>query len=100
MTIKTKPFGAYIVSGELKSAGHRDLPLDVGAGRSHGDGMEARIAVLEQIAKTTAETLNDIRDDFRSMRGKHDTDFRITFAAGTAAVLGVGALMAKGFHWF
>jgi hypothetical protein len=62
--------------------------------------MEARIAVLEQIAKTTAETLNDIRVELRSMREKHDSDFRITFVAGTAAVLSVVALMAKGFHWF
>jgi hypothetical protein len=42
----------------------------------------------------------DIKADLRSMRDKHDSDFRMTFAAGTAAVLGVVALMAKGFRWF
>jgi cobalamin biosynthesis protein CbiG len=62
--------------------------------------MEARVAILEQIAKSTAEALTDIKADLRSMRDKHDSDFRMTFAAGTAAVLGVVALMAKGFRWF
>jgi hypothetical protein len=50
--------------------------------------------------KSTAEALMDIKADLRSMRDKHDSEFRMTCAAGTAAVLGVFALIAKGFRWF
>jgi hypothetical protein len=105
--VKNKPLGPTALPPEKDNLVRRPHPLEGGAGGGHDGGMEARVAVLEQIAKTTADTLIDIkvemreiRSDLRAMREKHDVDFRITFAAGTAAVLSVVALMAKGFHWF
>jgi hypothetical protein len=98
--MKNRARAHIALPGDLELSGLGESPLEGGAGGGHGDGMEARVAVLEQIAKSTAEALMDIKADLRSMRDKHDSDFRITFAAGTAAVLGVVALMAKGFRWF
>ena len=78
---------------------------------------EARVAVLEQIARDTAAALVDIRtelrefrqetrSEFRSIRAEHREDFRLLLSrqdrhfywllAAIAAVLGV---MAHGFHW-
>ncbi|MBO1080876.1 hypothetical protein [Roseomonas haemaphysalidis] len=72
--------------------------------------MEARIAVLEQIARTTSESLTEIKTEIRGLkttvetkleaaRERHDRDFRITFGAIIAVALGLAGLMAKGFRW-
>jgi len=83
--------------------------------------MEARVAVLEQIAKQTSETLVGIRADLASIRSdlktdlgsvktevrtgleaardRHDRDFRITFGAIITVALGMAGLIAKGFKW-
>lgn len=79
--------------------------------------MDARVAVLEQIAKGTRDTLKEIRDDMREIRGdirrldgrmearftavdaRHDRDFRITFGALITPAVGLAALMAHGFKW-
>ena len=88
----------------------------------HDPNMEARVAVLEQIAKQTSETLADIRTDlagiradlrtdltairadsktgFEAARDRHERDFRITVGAIITVALGLAALMAKGFHWY
>jgi hypothetical protein len=61
--------------------------------------MLPRVAVLEQIARSTETILTDIRADIREIRGQQDRDFRWLlglYLAGTAAMLGV---MAHGFHW-
>ena len=93
-----------------------------GGSGPHDPGMEARVAVLEQIAKQTSETLVGIRADlagikadlktdlgsvrtevrtgFDSARDRPDRDFRITFGAIITAVLGLAALIAKGLKWF
>jgi hypothetical protein len=85
------------------------------------DNIESRIAVLEQIAGTTAATLADIRTDLREIRTRQETDFRTLvergdrhfqalltrgdrqfysllgiYLTGTAAILG---LLAHSFHW-
>jgi hypothetical protein len=73
--------------------------------------MEARVAVLEQIAADTRETLRDIKDnllrveeshkgDFRRLEEHQRGDFRLLLSAGAAATIGLAALMAHGFHWF
>jgi hypothetical protein len=80
--------------------------------------MEARVAVLEQIAADTKETLRDIKehllrleeghkadfrrleDDFRRVEEHQRGDFRLLLSAGAAATIGLAALMAHGFHWF
>jgi hypothetical protein len=65
-----------------------------------GHHMEARIAVLEEIAASTKSTLRELRDDVRWVRDKQETDFRIMFGVLITAALGLATLMARGFHWF
>jgi hypothetical protein len=73
--------------------------------------MEARVAVLEQIAADTRETLREIKEHLLRMEENHKTDFRrleehqrgdfrLLLSAGAAATIGLAALMAHGFHWF
>ena len=96
-----------------------------GDGPRHDRNMEARVAVLEEIAAATKQGFSDMRRDiqethrridetnrrmdelradtnrrFDEMRDRHDRDFRLMFGALITAVLGLAALMAKGFHWF
>ncbi len=61
--------------------------------------MEARVAVLEEIARNTKETLGKIDARLIRVEDRQNTDFRILFAAIITATLGLAALMAKGFHW-
>jgi len=83
--------------------------------------MEARVAVLEEIAKSNKESLGEIKSELRGMRGEvnadlrevrgelqgglrgvrsaHDRDFRITFAAIIAATLGLAWMLAHSLHW-
>lgn len=74
-----------------------------GGSGPHDPSMEARVAVLEQIAKQTSETLAGIKTDLKTgieaARDRHDRDFRITFGAIIAVALGLAGLMAKGFKW-
>jgi hypothetical protein len=62
-------------------------------------GMEARAAVLEEIASSTKETLGRIDARLIRMEDRQSTDFRLLFAALIAVALGLSGLMAKGFHW-
>lgn len=70
----------------------------------NGDMLESRVAVLEEIARGTRETLVRIErhmtEGFKDVRDKQERDFRIMFGALIAAVLGLAALVARGFHWF
>jgi hypothetical protein len=68
--------------------------------------MEARVAVLEQIAKDTEEILVEMKQDIRDIRGEltdirkdQKTDFRLLFGALISVALGQSYLMAHGFHW-
>jgi hypothetical protein len=59
------------------------------------DDVPARVAVLEQIARSTAVTLGEMHKDIRELR----TDMRWLLSimlGGFAAMLGE---MAHGFHW-
>jgi len=83
-----------------------DTPLE----RSRGDGypseMEARVAVLEQIARSTAATLERIDRRIEAVEAGQRADFRWllgvqigmfgTMIAGFASLL---AVMAHGFRW-
>jgi hypothetical protein len=85
------------------------------------DDVPQRVAVLEQIAATTAAALADIRTDLREIRTRQETDFRTLvergdrhfqvllsrgdrqfysllgiYLTGTAAILG---LLAHSFKW-
>jgi hypothetical protein len=44
LIVRTKPCGASIVAADLKTAGYRDLPLDVGTGRGQNGDVEARVS--------------------------------------------------------
>lgn len=63
------------------------------------DDIPSRVAVLEQIARSTEAILTEMHADIREIRSQQDRDFRWLlglYLAGTAASLGV---MAHGFHW-
>lgn len=99
-----------------------DRGIASGGSGPHDPNMEARLAVLEQIAEQTRETLVGIRADLAGIRSdlkaelgsvktevrtgleaardRHDRDFRITFGAIIAVALGLATLIAKGFKWF
>ncbi|MFL1464139.1 hypothetical protein ACI6QG_18150 [Roseococcus sp. DSY-14] len=64
------------------------------------DDTRERVAVLEQIARSTDATLKELKDGARDLRDKQDRDFRILFGAIIASALGLAGLMAKGFRWF
>ncbi len=82
-----------------------------GAGPPHDPAMQARIAVLEEIAASTKEALLDLWQELRALRTEtsrrdeavrdaQERDFRILFAALMSVAIGLAAMMAKGFHWF
>jgi len=62
--------------------------------------MEARVAVLEEIASTLKASLIEIKTGQDRLRDAHDRDFRLTCGFIITAALGLAGLMAKGFHWF
>jgi hypothetical protein len=75
-----------------------------------GDGLEARVAVLEthieHIRKDIGMIQADIRDlrdsmhaGFGGLRLEARTDFRLLFGALIGVALGLAGLMARGFGW-
>lgn len=73
--------------------------------------MEVKIAKLESDVDNIKNPIRDIRTDLRKMRYAIDklninlrlemkSDFRLMFAALITSVLGLAALIAKGFYWF
>jgi len=62
--------------------------------------MEARVAVLEEIARSTKDALGRIEARLIRVEDRQNMDFRITFGALITTTLGLATLMAKGFHWF
>jgi hypothetical protein len=87
--------------------GKPKISLPSGGGPPYDSSMEARVAVLEQIAKDTKEILVEMKRDIRELRQDQKSDFRILFAALITATLGLagmiaglGVIMAHGFKWF
>ena len=98
------------------------MKLESGGGGPHDPGMEARLAVLEEIAKSTKEVLGDIRVDLRGMREESRSelrgireelrgdirglrsdlrsDFRWLLSLMIAAAAAIMVIVAHGFHWF
>lgn len=69
-----------------------------------------RVAVLEEIAASTKQTLSAIRDEIRELRGdirtdirdmrqRQERDFRLLFGAIILATLGLAGLIAHAQHW-
>jgi GAF domain-containing protein len=76
-----------------------DLPVETANPGRYPADMESRVAVLEQIARTTTAALERIereqRSDFRWLLGIMLGGF-VTVLGALGALLGV---MAHGFHW-
>lgn len=92
-----------------------------GGSPPHNPGMEARVAVLEQIAKETRDALAGLRTDLRAevgglrtemtamrtelkgeiagLRSDGRTDFRWLLTLMLGFGIGILGLLAKGFHW-
>lgn len=103
------------------SAKHDAAPLETGGGGGHPPDMEPRVAVLEQIAKSTEASLREIKDELRATRSdlgqkfdalrtdvekkssdhrdRQERDFRLVFGALIAVALTLAGIMAKGFRW-
>jgi len=84
-----------------------DTPVEPpGAGR-YPTEMETRVALLEQVARTTIASLERIERRIDALAGDQRADFRwvlgIMLGGFGAMIGGFGALlgvMAHGFHWF
>jgi hypothetical protein len=74
--------------------------LHAKADASYVADMEARVAVLEQIAKDTKDILVEMKRDIRDIRLDQRTDFRLLFSAVFAVAVSLAGVMARGFHWF
>jgi hypothetical protein len=83
-----------------------DGPVEPGGRGDYPSDMEARVAVLEQIAKTTLAAVErlerrldvseaGIRADLRELR----TDYRWLLGIVVAGFAGMLGVMAHGFHW-
>ena len=68
-------------------------------GGDGGDGVEARIAVLESDVSYIKRDIGEMRGDIKDLREEVREDFRITFGALIFVALGLAGMMAKGFHW-
>jgi hypothetical protein len=62
-------------------------------------GMEARVAVLEQIARNTEKVLDRMDARLLRIEDEQKADFRILFGALVTVALGLASLIAHGFHW-
>lgn len=72
---------------------------DSGGGDDGGNMIEARIAKLEAGVEHIQADISEIKTDVRDLRRDQQNDFRLLFGALIAGVLGLAALIAKGFHW-
>ena len=65
--------------------------------------MESRVAKLETAFEFIQRDIKELKDDLRAVKsdinGIRTGDFRILFGTIIAVALGLGGLMAKGFHW-
>ena len=61
-----------------------------------GNAMETRTTKLETSLDHLQNDIAFIKGDVHDLRSSQRTDFRITWAG----LIGVAAIMAKGFHWF
>jgi hypothetical protein len=98
------PFSKY--AGDVGSGKPPGPPLlPPGGGNGMAD-LEVRVAVLEadlkNIKSNIADIKSDIKDlrtDIKSLSDKLSSRSMWLLGAGTAATIGLAALMAKGFKW-
>ncbi len=76
-----------------------DTPVEPSPSGRYPADMESRVAVLEQIARTTVASLEQIERRIDGLASEHRRDFLWLLGmmlGGFGAMLGV---MAHGFHW-
>jgi hypothetical protein len=61
--------------------------------------MEARVAVLEEIAKNTRKLLEKMDSRLERLEDRQNADFRWMLGLGIAGTGFLFATMAHGFHW-
>jgi hypothetical protein len=74
--------------------------LPYGGELPYPSGMEARMAVLEQIAKDTKDVLTRMDTRMDRMEDRQASDFKWIFGLGLGATSFIVAVMAHGFRWF
>jgi len=74
--------------------------LPYGGELPYHDGMEARVAVLEQIAKDTKDVLTRVDTRMDRMEDRQAADFRWLFLLGLGATSFLFAAVGHGFRWF
>ncbi len=80
--------------------------VEPGGSRPQPPGMEARVAVLEHIAQTTAATLERLERSIERLERRIDavaadqrSDFRWLLGIMLGGFAGLLGVMAHGFHW-
>jgi hypothetical protein len=61
--------------------------------------MEARVAVLEQIAKDMKDLLRELKDGVLRQETRQHTDFLWLLGVMLGGFAGLFGFMAHGFHW-
>ncbi len=74
-------------------------PLALGVSGPHDTDMEARIAVLEEIARSTEKLLEKMDARMIRIEDRQSRDLRWLIGLGLGATALVLGVMAKGFHW-
>jgi hypothetical protein len=69
--------------------------------------LETRVALLEQSIININETMKEIKSELKEIRHEANSNFKwllgTIFGFGTfftGALIGLGTIMAHGFHWF
>ncbi|MCP1243014.1 hypothetical protein [Acetobacter lambici] len=74
----------------------KEVEKPTGGGDNGGmDDLKERVAVLEQIAKDTKESLKDIKSDVSGIRADMKSDFRWILGIGIAAFGSLAGLILK-----
>lgn len=70
-----------------------------GGGPPQGTGMEAKVAVLEEIARSTEKLLERMDERMTRIEDRQSRDLKWLIALGLAATFAILGTMAHGFHW-
>jgi len=74
--------------------------LPSSAQSSYDASMEARVAVLEEIARNTEKMLERVDARIARIEERQVSDVRLLLLLGFGATSFICTLMGHGFHWF
>ncbi|MEJ0095126.1 MAG: hypothetical protein WDN46_17420 [Methylocella sp.] len=74
--------------------------LQSSSGGGTFDGMETRLATVETHIEHLRGDVTDLKTDVRGLRSDMWSQFRWTIALLGGLIIGLGGIMAHGFHWF